>query len=115
MVKDLIKLSFGVLMIFVINITGHEYIEFKKQEIIDMADTNNFQYKQSIRRPEGIIRVGGIYAHTNGNVYKVLMFSNVKSKNPNYAETVTYENVNNNKVYSRPTDDWFRSMKEFVL
>jgi len=60
-----------------------------------------------------IIRVGEVYVHSKGTMYKVLLFTNVNTMDPKkYPETVVYQNVINYRIYSRPTSDWFRSMKK---
>ncbi len=60
-----------------------------------------------------IIKVGEVYVHSNGTMYKVLCFTNVNTMDPKkYPETVVYQNVINYRIYSRPTSDWFRSMEK---
>ena len=52
-----------------------------------------------------------VWSHHSGRVYKVLFFTNGEGERaPKYPKTVVYENVDNGNRYSRPLDDWHRSM-----
>lgn len=58
-----------------------------------------------------IISVGDKYTHTLGQVYKVICFTNIDTIRPKkYPESVVYQNVENDRIYSRPISDWFTSM-----
>ena len=53
----------------------------------------------------------GIYRHTNGNEYEVLLIANLGTERPGqYPVTVVYQNTKNGSVWSRPLSDWDRSM-----
>lgn len=55
--------------------------------------------------------IGSLWKHHNGNVYKVVCFTNIESTRPDkYPLTVVYQNVANKKLYSRRFCDWHRSM-----
>jgi 2-succinyl-5-enolpyruvyl-6-hydroxy-3-cyclohexene-1-carboxylate synthase len=55
-----------------------------------------------------------LWTHRNGNLYQVVIFTNVPTAGvPNkagYEETVVYRNMANGTHYSRPVSDWHRSM-----
>ena len=53
---------------------------------------------------------GRKYRHTNGNIYAIIGFSNLRSEKEKYKPTVIYTNVENGSVWSRPLEDWNRSM-----
>lgn len=50
------------------------------------------------------------WKHYNGNEYEVLMFTNELSTNPKYPVTVVYKNIHTGSTWSKPLDDWHRSM-----
>jgi len=51
------------------------------------------------------------WRHRNGNVYKVLFYTNIEpGRQTEYPTTVVYENVANGNRYSRRLVDWHRSM-----
>jgi len=53
-----------------------------------------------------------LWQHHNGNVYRVICYTNIETtKQDTYPTTIVYENVNNFKLYSRKLIDWERSMK----
>jgi len=57
--------------------------------------------------------VGRYYQHRNGNLYKVILISNIESTRlEKYPVTVIYKNEANGTIWSRPADDWFRSFEE---
>ena len=56
------------------------------------------------------VKAGQIWQHYNGIKYRVLLLTNTKSNNPKYEVTVVYENVEIETKWSRPLDDWHRSM-----
>lgn len=51
-----------------------------------------------------------IWRHTSGDLYEVILFTNVEGTKDKYPTTIVYQNVVNKKYYSRRADDWFRSM-----
>jgi hypothetical protein len=51
-----------------------------------------------------------LWKHKNGNIYEVLMITNLESERPEYPITVVYCNARNFKVWSRPLSEWHRSM-----
>ena len=58
-----------------------------------------------------IISVGDNYTHTSGIVYKVICFTNIETADAKkYPESVVYQNIENDRIYSRPVSDWFRRM-----
>lgn len=55
--------------------------------------------------------IGSNWRHYNGNIYEVLMFTNIISENQDkYPTTIVYYNIENMANYSRPLMDWERSM-----
>jgi hypothetical protein len=57
--------------------------------------------------------IGESYEHRNGNVYKVMLITNLDSTRlEQYPITVVYINLNNGTIWSRPVNDWFRSFKK---
>lgn len=58
-------------------------------------------------------RVGSVWSHHNGNIYRVLDYTNVESdRQDDYPTTIIYQNTANGKKYSRKLVDWARSMVE---
>ena len=56
---------------------------------------------------------GELWTHRNGNVYKVLMLTNIQlDRQDKYPTTVVYQNISNDAKYSRKLSDWHRSMSE---
>lgn len=56
------------------------------------------------------VTAGSLWRHYNGNVYTVLLVANQESANEErYPKTVVYIG-GNGKCWSRPLDDWHRSM-----
>ncbi len=55
------------------------------------------------------IEAGTRWTHRNGNVYTVLFLTNKAAPSERYPLTVVYHGENGN-VWSRPADDWYRSM-----
>ncbi|WP_316194406.1 hypothetical protein [Bradyrhizobium sp. SZCCHNRI3052] len=57
--------------------------------------------------------IGSIWSHYNGNVYEVVMFTNIDStRQDQYPTTIVHRNVVNGKNYSRKLADWKRSMTQ---
>jgi hypothetical protein len=57
--------------------------------------------------------IGSQYQHKNGNVYKVILVTNLNSTRlDQYPVTAVYINLKNGTVWSRPANDWFRSFKK---
>ncbi len=53
---------------------------------------------------------GDVYEHNNGNRYKIVMLTNLRTERPKqYPVTAVYQNVTNGTVWSRPVNDWARS------
>lgn len=51
-----------------------------------------------------------VWRHYNNNYYRVLMMSNIESRNQSqYPTSVVYQGQNGN-IWSRPLGDWHRSM-----
>lgn len=46
-------------------------------------------------------RVGYVYQHINGNVYKVIAIANQESKRADYPPTVVYQDTTNGKVWAK--------------
>lgn len=56
-------------------------------------------------------KIGSTWEHRNGNIYRVMMFTNrANERQDEYPTTITYMNVDNQELYSRRLDDWERSM-----
>jgi len=53
-------------------------------------------------------KVGSIWLHKKGDLYRVLAISNMPDED-RYPRTVVYQNVNTDAVWSRPARDWLRS------
>lgn len=54
-------------------------------------------------------RINTEWQHTNGARYTVRSYTNQCSTNPKYPLTIVYEG-NGGRMWSRPADDWHRSM-----
>ena len=55
--------------------------------------------------------IGSVWRHDNGTEYVVVMFTNTLTKNPEkYPVTVVYANSLTQTMWSRPLNDWHRSM-----
>lgn len=52
------------------------------------------------------------YCHKNGNKYKVLMYANMESTNPNYLPYVIYQGENG-KVWCKTTKDFNEKMTKY--
>ena len=60
--------------------------------------------------------VGSLWRHRNGQRYNVTAITNLESRDlDRYPITVVYRNVNNETVWSRPVNDWHRSMTRTYL
>jgi hypothetical protein len=58
-----------------------------------------------------IPKPGEIWEHYNGVNYEVVLITNLLSNNPNYPVEVVYRTCKiPNHLWSRPLDDWHRSM-----
>lgn len=56
------------------------------------------------------VTAGSEWVHTNGNKYRVLCVANEHTAHPDkYPITVVYQGENL-KIWSRPLNDWHRSM-----
>lgn len=53
------------------------------------------------------------WMHRNNIVYEVVGITNYNSDNPKYPPTVVYRGVQNKRLWSRPLNDWHRSMRLF--
>jgi len=59
--------------------------------------------------------LGSLWAHRNGNKYKVIALANTRTERPKeYPITVVYENINNGAVWCRKMSDWHRSMTKYT-
>jgi hypothetical protein len=59
--------------------------------------------------------LGTYWKHTNGNEYRVLIITNVNTKDASkYPTTVVYINDGNGKAYSRPLSRWYASMTQLM-
>lgn len=56
--------------------------------------------------------INSTWQHYNGNVYKVVLITNMGSTRPEYPVTVVYINVFNGTWWSRPVSEWSRSMTQ---
>ncbi len=54
-------------------------------------------------------KVGSLWTHSNGNVYRVTGLTNTETECDRYPVTVVYQNVNNGAMWSRALSDWYRS------
>jgi|WetSurMetagenome_2_1015567.scaffolds.fasta_scaffold135493_2 hypothetical protein len=54
------------------------------------------------------IKQGQVWRHRNGNLYVVLLITNLPDEE-RYPKTVVYQNVENETLWSRRYDDWHRS------
>ncbi|WP_316201017.1 MULTISPECIES: hypothetical protein [unclassified Bradyrhizobium] len=60
-------------------------------------------------------QIGSIWSHYNGNLYEVVLFTNVDSTRPDrYPTTIVHRNILNGKYYSRKLTDWDRSMTQRI-
>lgn len=60
-------------------------------------------------------RIGSVWKHRNGNVYSVVLYTNVETgREDKYPHTIVYRNVHNGKHYSRKLSGWHRSMSLHV-
>ena len=58
-----------------------------------------------------IPKIGSLWTHKSGSIYKVQMITNESSTKDSYPITVVYIALNTSrKVWSRPLSDWHRSM-----
>jgi hypothetical protein len=56
-------------------------------------------------------KIGSAWEHRNGNIYRVVMFTNrANERQDKYPTTIVYRNISNQEDYSRRLDDWERSM-----
>jgi len=61
------------------------------------------------------VSLGSLWAHRNGNKYKVIALANTRTERPKeYPVTVVYENINNGAVWCRKLSDWHRSMTKYT-
>lgn len=51
-----------------------------------------------------------LWQHRNGQIYSVFAIANKESTNSKYPITVVYVNVRTRTIWTRPLDDWHRSM-----
>lgn len=58
------------------------------------------------------IHINSLWEHLgNGNVYKVIMFANLTSGNPNYPITIIYRNEVCGTVWAKPIDNFLNKLK----
>lgn len=66
----------------------------------------------SIKVNEHEIIIGSFYINIKTkNLYRVLCFTNIDCPSEHYLETIVYLRLHDNKMFSRPSADWFRNMK----
>lgn len=72
----------------------------------------NHDYVHHIFIGAKIVSVGTVWQNASNNrLYTITGFSNVdNSDNEKYPETIIYKSNSCNRVYSRPSSDWLRSM-----
>ena len=56
-------------------------------------------------------KANSLWKHTSGRIYEFLFLSNTDSININYPITAIYRNIANDTIWSRPLNDWHRSME----
>lgn len=60
---------------------------------------------------EDDIEIDSVWQHYNGQRYKVLLIAGQHSENlERYPITVVYQNIENKRIWTRPLNDWHRSM-----
>ena len=55
-----------------------------------------------------------LWEHKKGNVYRVLMLTNMTATDGRYPKTISYENIDTGERYSRPLKQWHSSMTPLV-
>lgn len=53
---------------------------------------------------------GSKWKHRNGTEYTVVFLTNELSVRTEYPVTIVYKNTHTGTMWSRPLDDWYRSM-----
>jgi hypothetical protein len=53
-----------------------------------------------------------LWKHRNGNIYRVLLITNMQSTKEEYPVTVVYEGYVNREIWSRPLSTWHSSMTQ---
>lgn len=53
---------------------------------------------------------GSIWKHRNGILYSVMFLTNELSIRSEYPVTIVYKNIITGALWSRPLEDWHRSM-----
>ncbi len=70
------------------------------------TEDNSLMKTEDNKPPE----LGTVWKHTNGNIYRVIMITNIKTVRPiQYPVTVVYENTDTGTLWSRPVEQWYRS------
>jgi hypothetical protein len=57
-----------------------------------------------------IPEAGSVWRHRNGCEYRVIHLANFYSSDVRYPLSVVYQGMSNGKIWSRPMDQWHRSM-----
>jgi len=72
---------------------------------MDLVINNTSSLKQAD------VELDSLWTHTNGNVYRVLFFTNEDNNKPDmYPVTIVYQNEVTGTLWSRALYDWHRSM-----
>ena len=57
------------------------------------------------------IKIGSVWKHNNGNIYKVLLLANTESNRDEYPITVVYQGANGN-IWAKTLADFVAKMLE---
>lgn len=61
------------------------------------------------------VPVNSVWKHSSGIKYKVILIANEFSENEKYPITIVYQGLANEKIWSRPLNDWYRSMSFITM
>ena len=59
------------------------------------------------------IKIGSVWKHNNGNIYKVLLLANTESKRDEYPITVVYRG-SNGFIWAKTQDNFLAKMTEVL-
>lgn len=59
------------------------------------------------------IKIGTVWKHNNGNIYKVLLIANTESTRDEYPVTVIYQGANGN-IWAKTKDNFLSKMSEVL-
>jgi hypothetical protein len=88
---------------------AHQWVEDYVDKSLVNSVMNSVKSEVSEANKYDGIELKSRWKHTNGNIYTVIMFTNMDSENEKYVPTVVYQGENG-KTWSRPISDWKRSM-----